>query len=429
MKRFFAFGLSLSLAMSATHASANPYGTPSTLPYTSTPYADGSGNSYYAAYSPAAEEVQPGEAEPATPSDDPAPSYQPESYSSGGSDAWDSCGCNGDSCGVDCGCGTCCGAWYARAAALYMTRDDADRFWFTADGGNPVDQLMNNRDAEWDWEGGWEVSLGRCLSQCTVLEVTYWELGSFNGFSQVRDPGDALLSTLDFGNVDIGGTAAAAFFDGSREQRIWRTSDVHNLELNLWHAPLGSCCNDCNPFKVNLLAGVRYFHFDNGLRYGSVQGGSEFGDNGGADEAYLSVDIENHLIGLQVGADLEYRLGCGVSLFARPKAGFYANYMEKRSNLASGDGIEADTAFGDVYPFDGDKCDVSFIFEIETGGRWQISQCWSLYASYRAMSVAGIGLADQNIPFYMAGAADFREVWSNGDLIVHGGSFGVEYNW
>ncbi|MEX0866808.1 MAG: hypothetical protein WD030_05580 [Pirellulales bacterium] len=426
MTRYLACGLSLSLAMTVTSLGANPYGAPSTLPYTSTPYADGRGGNYYAAYSPDAEQVEPGIAEPVSPSDDAPPVYQPEPYSA--NNAWDSYGCADGSCNDACrtGCGTCCGPWYARASALYMTRDDANRFWFAADGANPVDQVLNNRDAEWDWEGGWEVSLGRCLSDCTVLEFTYWELGGFNGYANVTDAGDNLLSTLDFGNVEFGGIDAALFFDGVGEQRLWRTSEVRNLELNLWHVPVDT---GCGAFKTSLLAGVRYFNFDNGIRYGSVRSGSNFGDNGGADEAYLSVDINNHLIGFQIGADLEYGIGGGLSVFARPKAGFYANYMEKSSNLATGAGVEADTAFGDVYPFDGSKTDVSFIFEIETGARWQMSQCWSVYASYRAMSVAGIGIADQNIPFYMAGAADFREVWSNGDLIVHGGTLGLEYNW
>ena len=62
----------------------------------------------------------------------------------------------------------------------------------------------------------------------------------------------------------------------------------------------GDCC--CRPrMNVSWLAGFRYFRFDEDLIFASDDGDGVF--NGGLDEMAYNVEVENNLIGFQLGAD------------------------------------------------------------------------------------------------------------------------------
>ena len=53
-------------------------------------------------------------------------------------------------------------------------------------------------------------------------------------------------------------------------------------------------------FQAAGLVGVRYFRFTESLKYGSVAFGHNFGDDGGADEAYMNFGVVNNMFGGQV---------------------------------------------------------------------------------------------------------------------------------
>ena len=217
----------------------------------------------------------------AAPDADPAPAQIPgnDGYKPGdltgavGGDFYGLGACGYGGCDAPKGC-----CWYGSAAGLVMTRDDADKLWLTADSVNPTLVFLSNNDADYDWEGGFEVTVGRYISCDLAVEATYWTLGEFKGFASYRDVGNNIVTPIDVSNVwigAVGGQTAALFFDGAREHRIWRRTEVHNVELNLVHQPLMMNCY--SGLQVQLLAGARFFRMDEDFIFGSVQGGWEFG--------------------------------------------------------------------------------------------------------------------------------------------------------
>jgi hypothetical protein len=303
-----------------------------------------------------------------------------------------------------------------------MTRDNPNAYWTTYETNNNPNQLMNTKDAEADWAGGMEFKVGRWFcSECDCnrhgIEFGYWFLDEMNGYASIRDVGNLLSTPLDLGNVAIGADTAADFFDNAREHRIWRSNEVHNLEINLINetANMGP-----GGTQMTWLAGVRYFKFDEGLIFGSVSSGNEFGSAGGINEAYLEVKTENELVGFQVGAQAQHYFGHALSIYATPKLGIYGNNINATSRLYRGDGLE-------VFNIDGQKTDFSMLGQLDFGLNYMLSSNCRLYGGYRAVAVSGIALSDEQIPPYLADAAGFAALESNGELILHGAFTGVEW--
>ena len=353
-----------------------------------------------------------------------------ESALHGGHDG--GCGCNagGDSCG--CGCDDCCGpSWFISAAGLILTRDNPNRFWTTYETNNNPNQLMNTKDADTHWDGGAEIRFGRFgCADCEGRrgwEVVYYGT-KLRGFASVRDPGNELSTPINLntqtGTFDIGPRAAEEYFDNAREHRIWRDDEIHNVEINFLQEEMVSN----NMTQVTWLAGFRFFRFDESLVFGSVAGanavnpGAEFGNNGGEDEAYLDIRCENNLIGFQIGLRGDYFITDNFGLFALPKLGLYANEINSRARLYSGDGVEA-------FDIRSNENDFTMLASIDLGIEYQISSGWKAYAAYRAVAVSGIALSDDQFPAFIAAADELADIDTNGDLLLHGAVLGLEYRY
>src|SRR5690606_16765022 len=89
--------------------------------------------------------------------------------------------------------------------------------------------------------------------------------------------------------------------------------------------------------NVGLIAGVRYFRFDEGMQYASADGDPVFGVDP-SNEGYYDIDVENNLIGVQIGANALYNVGRRVRLRATPKVGVYNNYISHMQRIYNVDG-------------------------------------------------------------------------------------------
>jgi hypothetical protein len=343
----------------------------------------------------------------------------------------------------DCGCNSCNnGGWFTYLGALAMTRNRANPYWTTYQTNNNPNQLMNTQNAGSGWAAGGQVTAGYafgsytgCGGQCgnaiacgtadacgqcggclgPAIAFTYWGLGPMTGFSRTVDPTNnintALSTPIDLGGVNINGNPAGGYFDNAHEQRIWRTDRFNNFEVNLFQGTLFNT----GRLQVAALAGFRYFRFAENLTYGSVAFGHNFGDNGGADEAYLSFKCVNNLFGGQLGAVFNYALTDRFGLFFIPKAGIFGNQMNCQTLLYSGDQVNNPT-----YNIAANKSDVSFLGELDSGFNWAWTDNLRLYFGYRVVGIANLALADNQFLPFLADTAGFAQVKQNGGMILHG---------
>ena len=62
----------------------------------------------------------------------------------------------------------------------------------------------------------------------------------------------------------------------------------------------------------------------------------------------------------------------------------------------------------------------------DVGVNWAFAPNWSLVGGYRVVAASGIALGDNQIPQFFADEAGWKEVKTNGNLILHGAFAGIE---
>ncbi|MDX1962284.1 MAG: BBP7 family outer membrane beta-barrel protein [Pirellulales bacterium] len=333
---------------------------------------------------------------------------------------------------------TCCPNWSVYVGGVVMSRDSSNKKWLTYETGNNANQLMYPPDA--DWGGGPEVRIMKAIGcnpcggcPANYIEGVYYGVYGMDGYDSRYSPTNQLSTPLDVGFVNYvsAGFPAVGFFDNAREHRVWREDEFHNVEVNWVHYFCGGSpgCNG-QPFSIAGVAGFRFIKFQDELLFGSVSSGNEFGSNGGVNEAYFTSDVDNNLYGFQIGALMSHRIGCNWNLFAAPKIGIFGNHIEFSTHGYRGDGATATfSTTGNAFNLSNQKDDFAVMGQLDLGVDYCINSNWKITGGYRVLGIAGVALADDQIPAYLAAENDWTDIESNGTLIMHGAFAGVTYSW
>ncbi|MHC4398232.1 MAG: BBP7 family outer membrane beta-barrel protein [Planctomycetota bacterium] len=271
----------------------------------------------------------------------PAPEIGPPPFSapslSPGAEAGFEYGAAGGAayCGWPRSCGT---RWYVSLEALMMGRNQANQLWTTYEATNNANQIPT--DSDFRWRFGGQIRVGRCVgcAQRSSLEAIYWTLEPFSSFASRTHP-NGVSTPLDFTDVVWANLAGppdpADLFDGAQEHRVWRSSELHSLELSFVRNPIYCLCYD--PYRVSWLVGFRFFRFDDRFLFGSLdQPGPAFGLDPTM-EGYLYDRVENNLFGVQFGVDMGYQRG-NWRLYFTPRVGIYNNHIRHYFHAYRGDG-------------------------------------------------------------------------------------------
>ena len=406
MKKVCALTAAVFLSAAATEcfAAGPAYGSPSLLPLPAHQSAYPTTAHHHTAYVPqpvhAWNANYQDQAAPAVPQPEPAEDAFADALSApaeGYCNSCDACGDYGDSCGGGMfsglfarmrgdGCGYGCGpTWFGYAGGLIMTRDRPDPVWITYPANQVTGALMSTRDALDDYQGGVEVRFGRRIGLNHALEFTYWTLDEAADTFQLDSPTNNLSSSLDFVNIMVGGQSINGIFTNSRSHRVTRHNEVHNIELNLLQMPL--VVDPSAAFSFDWLFGVRFFRFDEGLLIEAST--DDFGVTP-LTEAKYDVDVENNLIGVQVGGNANWQIFDGLRFFCTPKVGLYGNDINHEQTIGLGNGLTG-------VRINSNKSDVSMMGQIDLGLDWQFTQNFSANIGYRALAISGIALADDQI--------------------------------
>ena len=378
----------------------------------------------------------PGDGQPASPEAIPTAPGEPNGgflgAGLGGGYGYGASGCCSSGCGCGCGCcggglyggscDCCCNPWYGYAGGLVMTRTQPNRYWTTYNELNNADQVLNTAEAKTGWDGGGEFTVGRCLGCGNSIEASYWGPWNMTGSASISSATNELGTPMDttVGGVMIGNQTADSFFTNASQVILHRDDQVNNVEVNWTYNPCGA--DHCCGVSSTWLAGFRYFRFDEDLLWTSVAGGYTYNENGGADQANLEIRCKNDLAGFQIGNYLNWKVCERLDFFVGTKAGIFGNDITTTSALYSGSGVSG-------FNYEGHKDSLAFIGQCDLGMTYNFSCRWSATLGYRVVVASGIALADNQIPFYLAGQGDFEEVKSNGDLVLTGGFAGVQFCW
>jgi len=220
-------------------------------------------------------------------------------------------------------------------------------------------------------------------------------------------------------------------------QRVRTNFWAQNLELNFLRLPLsmGGCGYDCcaPAFSLTGLCGVRYFRMDDDFEFATEwdDGSGPFNgfDHESANELYHDIQMENNLVGLQLGANMNYSVASRWNVFWDTNFGLYNNYITQDQRLYNGLGLPVTfTQEGREATVNSKKDDVAFLGEMRIGGGYLFSNNWRGIIAYRAIGISGVALAPDQIKPTYDNFADTARINADGSIIIHGVQAGIECN-
>ncbi|MFT5523070.1 MAG: hypothetical protein ACI9HK_001014 [Pirellulaceae bacterium] len=353
-------------------------------------------------------------------------------------------GCDTYGCGVQDCYSPARRCWFGHAGVVLMTRDKGRNVRLSYDSDDADGALLTTRDASVDYQFGSEARFGRQFA-CSpwAWEVGYWSILSNQNEQTVNTAGFAgmLNSHLDFGDLDLTSGALTAnvnlWYNDSQIHQVTRNFQVHQVELNFLRlndactTPCGYGSSGCGParWNTNWTFGVRYMKIDENFSFNTDDENAAFGDLTG--EIFYSIDLQNHLIGLQFGGQSEYQITRCLSADFDLKAGLYGNRIDHRSlvlGCQTGPAIvNGGTHVGTAADVTSNKEDLSFATELRIGLRYQLGCNVSLTGGYRAFAATSVALPEDQIPLNFGDLTGVERVDSSGGLLLHGFLLGLEW--
>ena len=190
----------------------------------------------------------------------------------------------------------------------------------------------------------------------------------------------------------------------------------------------GAGCCDCGGprYSVTTLIGARYMRLDEDFL---IRSDYENMTTPGTGWLSHQIDLENHLIGAQIGCNGVYHLGCSGrwALHCNSVAGIYGNHMEVWNRMNSPTGtVRYSNGTNETFDLRYEDDELAFIGELRVGGSYQYGCNWRFYGGYRLLGLSGVALAFDQITPALITPTQSAYVDSDGSVILHGLQAGVE---
>jgi hypothetical protein len=134
-----------------------------------------------------------------------------------------------------------------------------------------------------------------------------------------------------------------------------------------------------------------------------------------------------------LGAGLSYCVTNRLSAYATAMFGVYDNYVTQSQRIYGTAGtavVNNGPNSGLDFDVTGSDHDLAFVGQFDVGGRWAISESWSVNFGYRLVGLTGVAIAETNAQLgnlqNLLGIADTQ---TTGSFVLHGAYGGVTYCW
>lgn len=296
---------------------------------------------------------------------------------------------------------------YLRFETMLLDRNVGEGLRLTSRGVNG-DIVLESDELEFEVEFATRVLVGLRLSDCCVLEASYFGLQNWEDRAVTADAAGQLFSIYsDFGTDPALGFADT---DSALVHEIHYTSELHNAELNFAQLRCGE------------LGCGREWWCIGGLRYIEIQEGFDYLTIAGVDQSFTNVRTENDLVAFQMGLRYEHQVCCKLKVGAEVKGGVAVNMAELETDTnatINGRLIEQET--------DDDVC---FLGESSLTGTYDVCPWLCLRGGYHVLFVDGLALAPNNFDRTPpASGIRVPVVDFDGSVLYHGATLGVELHW
>lgn len=315
----------------------------------------------------------------------------------------------------------------AGVVGLFFQRDYEDNRFLAQ---NAAGATLFTNDADQGSMDGFGVNLGSRNANGSGFEVGYWALnpGSSVGVLQGGNV-YTVIQNLDQLTHVSSGRNLYDIYANSVTQTVVRDTDITNLEFNLLRngGTFGTRKNRRGFYE--LLGGFRWFQFDESLQYAaSIDTGAWPGT---PSDFYYNLEAQNRLLGLQLGARNEYCLSSKLRFFSGVKGGIFNNNIRTVQNITDINGeiaqVNSGAGSGRPFSYTDEKNDVAFLGELDFGILYNLSARSRIRLGYRALGISGVALAADQMPFLYNDPNELSRANSNGNLLLGGGYYGLEF--
>ena len=308
--------------------------------------------------------------------------------------------------------------WRVQADGMILFREETDLTGLATAMGTTLagaEQYEN-----FDHAGGGRLFLSSYWPDCKDYELVVGYEGVDDWNANIILPINSIAATA--------GPPASVALDERRTLNY--SSSLHSAELNFQ----SSKNNIWKPY-----AGIRYFSLDEVMRDETHQYTTAplgIGDASATTDSLTLYDVQNNLIGFQLGARRDlWQISEKVYFQGYVNGGMYCNMINRAETTSTTDTtnevLDDDPATTDVdetgtvetHSFSTgnrvktERTELSFAGEANLALVWKINHCFALKSGYQAMVVTGVELADDA---YL-GLEDTH------DLFYHGAFAGFEY--
>jgi hypothetical protein len=240
-------------------------------------------------------------------------------------------------------------------------------------------------------------------------------------------------------------------------QRVYTNFSCQNIELNIMRFPCcdsGSSCNSgcgcggaydtcgCNSgctscqapsscFTMYGSCGVRYFRTDDDFSYDTEAAtfdGTTYDKTmpTGVFDLCYDINIDNNLIGPQLGWTTDYCVCCRWNFFMNSTMGIFGNHIDQTQRLWSPNGDVRFQQSQGAVDIHNHRDDIAFLGELRAGCSYDINCHWRAVAAYRAVAMTGVATAFGQIPDNFTNADEVGHINTDNSLVIHGIQTGVE---
>jgi len=288
-------------------------------------------------------------------------------------------------------CPDICRRFYLGYETVYLQREGDQQYSLSQ--GN---FLANN-----GYDAGHRITLGQMFDCTDGVEFVYMGSFTWERASQYLSPGGALQSVLTAG----GGYTAAdvdTFNDAFRHQQGIRVN-LQSFEVNRkWFAW----------DIMSTLIGIRVIQYNEQLSFDSVGQGNGAG--------FLRTDLQNFLLGGQIGSDIMRPISQRFSIGTRSRLGAFANFNTGELQVFN----RGTRLIGSSRR----STDIAGLLQLGLIGRYRILPNLVATTGYEAMYLAGLATVSnqQYAPLNPGSGGSYD---AGDGVLFHGGTFGLEYSW
>lgn len=264
--------------------------------------------------------------------------------------------------------------WTTQLNWLYMTRTKSSNFPLLMDlpgGGTLVDAA----DLDYGWKSGFDVALARRLQNGSNLELRYFQISAWTAIlSNPYVEGDAIATNPPTLLLDPGLDPGVVDYNAR--------SSLHSFEINLVDRSV-------NNERLQFAVGFRWMEVNENL----AQSFTRVDPVMFADIELFNINTNNHLYGLQFGANGVFYDGPRFNMVGWGKAGVFANVADQSTTATIG-------GVGGPFIVANSSRNTTTSFVGETGilADWQLFPRASLVGGYQLLWVSGAALAPDQLP-------------------------------